>query len=132
MGKSVNAAIPALNKFEHEFGYGNPTELRLEQVAVFGELVPRPATAQPRHGGKTVVLARNGSLRSCLRCRRPAQWKSVPEYDEDEEYFYEYDEELYEDEGVMSAEGLDPLTLCDECAPEYGGSCRCPTRRGRE
>ena len=93
MGKSVNAAIPAFSRFEHEFDYGNPTELRLEHVAVFGELVRRPpAPSQPRHGGKTVVLARNDSLRSCLRCRCQAQWKSVPEYDEDEEYFYEYDE----------------------------------------
>ena len=121
MGKSVNAAIPALTKFEHEFDHGNPTELTLEHVAVFGELVPRPALSQPRHGGKIVVLVRNDSVRSCRRCRRRAQWKSVPEYDEDEEYLYEHGEELYEDEGVMSAEDLDPLTLCDECAPEYGG-----------
>ena len=28
-------------------------------MAVFGELVQRPATSQPRHGGKVVILARN-------------------------------------------------------------------------
>ena len=39
MGESVNAAIPVLTKFEHEFDYGSPTELELEHVAVFGELV---------------------------------------------------------------------------------------------
>ena len=120
MGRSVNAAIPALTKFEHEFDYGTPTELTLEHVAVFGELVRWLAPWQPWHGGKIVVLARNDSLRPCLRCRRPAQWKSVPEYDEDEEYFDEYDEELYEDEGVMSAGDLDPVTFCDGCAPEDG------------
>ena len=56
------------------------------------------------------MLARNDPLRASLRCRRPAQWKSVPEYDE----------ELYEDEGVMWTDGLDPVTFCDECAPEDG------------
>ena len=49
-----------------------------------------------------------------------AQWKSVLEYDEDEEYYDEYDPELYEDEGVMSAGDLDPVAFCDECAPEDG------------
>ena len=95
MGKSVNAAIPLRAKFEHEFDYGSPTELVLEHVAVFGELVQWLALSQPWHGGKIVVLARNNSLRPCLRCRRPAQWKAVPECEEDEEYYYEYDEELY-------------------------------------
>ena len=33
--------------------------------------------------GKVVVLARNDPLRAGLRCRRPAQWKSVPEYDDE-------------------------------------------------
>ena len=72
MGRSVNAAIPALTKFEHEFGYGTPTELTLEHVAVFGELVQWLASSQPWHGGKIVVVARNDSLRSCLRCLRLA------------------------------------------------------------
>ena len=120
MGKSVNAAIPVLTKFEHEFDYGSPTELELEHVAVFGELVQGLAPTQPWHGGKVVILARNHSLRACLRCRRPAQWKSVPDYDEDEEYYGEYDEEVYEGEGVMSVEDLDPVTFCDECTPEDG------------
>ena len=43
MGKSVNAAIPVLTKFEHEFDYGSPTELELEHVAVC-----RRAGAGPR------------------------------------------------------------------------------------
>ena len=39
------------------------------------------------------MLARNDPLRASLRCRRPAQWKSIPEFDEDEEYYAEYDDE---------------------------------------
>ena len=124
MGKSVNAAIPVLTKFEHEFDYGSPTELELEHVAVCGELVQGLAPTQPWHGGEVVILARNHSLRACLRCRRPAQWKSVPGYDE--ECYGEYDEEVYEDEGVMSADDLDPVTFCDECAPEDGDFCLLP------
>ena len=120
MGRSVNAAIPVLTRFEHEFDYGTPTELVLEHVAVFGELVQRLVPSQRWHGGKVVILARNHSLQACLRCRGPAQWKAIPEYDEDEEYYFEYDEELYGDEGVMSANDLDPVTFCDECAPEDG------------
>ena len=110
MERSVNATLPLLMKFGHEFDYGSPTELELEHVAVFGELVQRPAPSQPWHGGRVVVLARNDPLRAGLRCRRPAQWKSVPEYDE----------ELYEDEGVMWTDGLEPVIFCDECAPEDG------------
>ena len=56
----------------------------------------------------------------------------MPECDEDQEYHYEYDEELYEEEGVMSAHDLDPVTFCYECAPEDGDFLRCPTRPGRE
>ena len=56
------------------------------------------------------MLARNDPLRAGLRRRRPAQWKSVPEYHE----------ELYEDEGVMWTDDLEPVTFCDECAPEDG------------
>ena len=120
MGKNINTAIPVLTKFQHEFDYGSPTELVLEHVAVFGELAQWLVSSQPWHGGKIVILARNDSVRPCLRCRRPAQWKSVPELYEDEEYYDEYDPELYEDEGVMSAEDLDPVTFCDDCAPEDG------------
>ena len=48
LGKSVNAAIPPLSKFEHEFDYGTPTELELEHVAVFGDLVQRvPSSSVP-------------------------------------------------------------------------------------
>ena len=107
MGKSVNAAIPVLARFEHEFDYGTSTELVLEHVAFFGELAQWLAPSQPCHGGKIVILARNDSVRPCLHCRRPAQWKAVLECEEDEEYYYEYDEELYEEEGVMSAYDLD-------------------------
>ena len=63
MERSVNATLPLLMKFGHEFDYGSPTELELEHVAVFGELVQRPAPSQPWHGGKVVVLARNDPLR---------------------------------------------------------------------
>ena len=72
MERSVNGSIPLFMKFGHEFDYGSPTELELEHVAVFGELVQRPAPSQPWHGGKVVVLARKGSFRASLRCRRPA------------------------------------------------------------
>ena len=118
MGRSVNAAIPLSTKFEYEFDYGSPTELELQYVAVFGELVQQVRPSQPWHGGKIVVLARNHPRQPCLRCRRPAGWKSVPEYDEDEKYHDEYDEGLYGDEGVMWADDLDPVTFCDDCAPE--------------
>ena len=37
------------------------------------------------------------------------------------EYYDEYGEELYEDEGVVPADGLDPVTFCEEWAPEDGG-----------
>ena len=96
------------------------TELVLEHVAVFGELAQRVVPSQRWHGGKVVILARNHSLQACLRCRGPAQWKAIPEYDEDEEHYFGYDEELYWDEGVMSADDLDLVTFCDECAPEDG------------
>ena len=35
-------------------------------------------------------------------------------------FLYEYDEELYEEEGVVLACDLDPVTFCGECAPEDG------------
>ena len=47
MGMSVNAAIPDLMRFEHEFDYGSPTALELEHVAVFGELVQGLAPTLP-------------------------------------------------------------------------------------
>ena len=37
------------------------------------------------------------------------------------EYYDEYGEEVYEDEGVVPADGLDPVTFCEEWAPEDGG-----------
>ena len=72
MGRSVNAVILLLAKFEHEFGYGRPTGLVLEQVGMLGELVQWIAPSQPWHGGKIVILARNGSLRpACAVGARP-------------------------------------------------------------
>ena len=114
MGKSVNATIPPLSKFQHEFDYGTPTELELEHVAVFGDLVQRVTSAQPWHGGKIVVLARNNSLKSCLRCGDPAHWRAAPKYDE----YEEYDDELYESEAALCADDLDTITFCGECAAE--------------
>ena len=71
MGRSVNAAVLVLTKFEYY--YSTPTELDLEHLALFGELVQWVALSQPWHGAQIVVLAQNHSLRACLRCRRPAQ-----------------------------------------------------------
>ena len=60
--------------------------------------------AQPRHGGRIVILARNNPLQACLRCGQPAHWKAAPEYDE----FEEDDDELYESDGALCADDLDP------------------------
>ena len=114
MGKSVNAAVPPLTKFEHEFDYGSPTELELQYVSIFGELVQKVSPLQPWHGGKIVILARNHSLRVCLRCGQPASWKLAPERDD----YEEYDEDLYEEEGALWADDLDPITFCEDCAPD--------------
>ena len=73
MGRSVNATLPLLMKFGHEFDYGSPTELELEHVAVFGELVQRPAPSQPWHGGKVVVLARPLAGQPALPAPRPVE-----------------------------------------------------------
>ena len=116
MRKSINAAIPPLITFHHEFDYGSTTELELEYVAVFGELVQLVSPTQPWHGGKIVLLARNQSQQSCLCCGRPAYWKFAPQYDE----YEDYDDELYEDEGVLCEDDLDPITFCEECAPAEG------------
>ena len=113
MGRSVNAAVPPLTKFRHEYDYGTPTELDLEYVAVYGELVQAVTPTQPWHGGQIVILARNHPLRACLRCGKPARWKFVPEYGE----YEEYDDELYEEEGVLYEDDLDPITFCEDCAP---------------
>ena len=63
-----------------------------------------------------VILARNNPLQACLRCGGPANWRVAPEYDE----FEEYDEGLYDDEGILSLDDLDPITFCEECAPAAG------------
>ena len=116
MGRTISAVVPPLVSFWHEYDYGTPTELRLEHVASFRELVQRVSPSQPWHGGKIVVLARNHSQWDCLRCGQPAEWKLPIEYGEDEEY----DDELYEEEGVLGADDLDPVTFCGECAPPEG------------
>ena len=118
MGKTINAAIPQLARFGYEHDYGSPTELTLEYSAIFGELVQAVSPSQPWHGGKIVILARNNPLQACLRCGGPADWKAAPEYDEDE--LEEYDYELYDDEGALSLDDLDPITFCEECAPPSG------------
>ena len=79
MGRSINAAIPPLTVFHHEFDYGSTTELDLEHLAVFGELVQKVVPTQPWHGGKIVILARNQSPQRCLHCGRPAHWKLAPQ-----------------------------------------------------
>ena len=116
MGKTVNAAIPPLTRFGHEHDYGDPTELDLDYVAMFGELVQWLTPSQPWHGGKIVILARNHPQQTCLRCGNPASWKAVADDDE----YEEYDEELYETEGVLSADDMDPITFCEACAPTDG------------
>ena len=58
-GRTVSAAVPPPAKFGYEYDYGDPIELRLEHVAVFGELVQWVAPSQPRHVGRIVVLAQN-------------------------------------------------------------------------
>ena len=78
---------------------------RVRRAGAVGSPVAAVARGKDRHPGP------EPPLRACLRCRRPAQWKPVPEYGE----------EPYEDEGVVPADGLDPVTFCEEWAPEDGG-----------
>lgn len=120
MGRTINAAVPPLAKFRHEYDYGTPTELELEYVAVYGELVQAVAPIQPWHGSRIVILARNHPLRACLRCGRPAQWKLVAEYGE----YEEYDGELYEEEGVLCEDDLDPITSAATARRRTGTSSR--------
>ena len=35
-GSTVSAAVPPLAKFGYEYDYGDPIELRLEHVTIFG------------------------------------------------------------------------------------------------
>ena len=116
MGKSINAAIPPLTTFHYEFDYGSTTELELEHRAVFDELTQAISPAQLWHGGKIVILAESHPQQTCLRCGRPAHWKLAPQHDEDEDY----DDELYEEEGALCEDDLDPITFCEECAPADG------------
>ena len=39
---------------------------------------------------------------------------------------------MYEDEGVMWADDLDPVTFCEECAPADGNFIPLPNSPGRE
>ena len=116
MKRTINAAIPPLSRFEYEHDYGDPTELTLEHSAVFGDLAQAISPSQPWHGGRIVILARNNPLRACLRCGEPAYWRAAPEYDE----YEEYDDELYESEGAMCEDDLDPIPFCEDCAPTSG------------
>ena len=116
MRRTVSAAIPPLTRLEYEFDYGYTTELVLEHVVTFVELVQRVSPTQPWHGGKIVILAQNHPLHACLRCGGPAYWKIVPQEDE----YEDYDDELYEKEGVLYIDDLDPITFCAECAPPSG------------
>ena len=114
-GEERECGLPPLARFGYEHDYGSPTELDLEYSAVFGEPVQAVSPSQPWHGGRIVILARNNSRQACRRCGRPAHWKAAPEYDEFEEY-----DELYDDEGVLCADDLYPITFCEECAPTAG------------
>ena len=116
MGRTVNAAIPPLTRFGYEHDYGSPTELAFEYSSIFGELVQAVSPSQPWHGEKIVILARNDPLQACLRCGSPALWRAAPEYDE----YEEYDHELYDDERVLTLDDLDPITFCEDCAPQAG------------
>ena len=116
-GEERECGLPPLARFGgYEHDYGSPTELDLEYSAVFGEPVQAVSPAQPWHGGRIVILARNNPRQACLRCGQPAHWKAAPEYDELEEYDYE----LYAEEGALSADDLDPITFCEECVPPSG------------
>ena len=106
-GEERECGLPPLARFGYEHDYGSPTELDLEYSAVFGEPVQAVSPSQPWHGGRIVILARNNPRQACLRCGQPAHWKAAPEYDELEEY----DDELYDDEGVLCADDLGPHHL---------------------
>ena len=68
------------------------------------------AWGQNRHSGTEPSAARLSALRG------PAYWKIVPQEDE----YEDYDDELYEKEGVLYIDDLDPITFCAECAPPSG------------
>ena len=116
MKRTINAAVPPLTQFGYEHDYGDPTDLTLAHRAVFGDLVQAVGPSQPWHGGRIVILARNSPLQACLRCGAPAHWRSAPEYDE----YEEYDDELYESEGALCEDDLDPIPFCEGCAPASG------------
>ena len=123
MGAAVGSAIKPATWFEHQYDYGTTTELDLRHVNEFEGLAQALGPAQPWHGGKIVVLARNHPLRSCSQCGRPAQWRTVPEEDEHEDP----GDELFDWEGdeLLDWDGdryddPDPGTFCGECAPVDG------------
>lgn len=78
MRRTVSAAIPPLTRLEYEFDYGDTTELVLEHVVTFVELVQRVSPTQPWHGGKIVILAQNHPLHACLRCGGQLTGRSFP------------------------------------------------------
>ena len=125
-GEERECGLPPLARFGYEHDYGSPTELDLEYSAVFGELVQAVSPAQPWHGGRIVILARNNPRQACLRCGQPAHWKAAPEYDE----FEEYDDELYDDEGVLSLDDLDPTPYARSVRQQPGNWSCGPTLPG--
>ena len=125
MGRIVGTAILPATWFEHVFDYGTTTELELRHAGEFEGLVQALSPMQPWHGRKIVVLARNHPLQSCRQCRRPAQWRLVPEtYEEaDDGLFGLVDDVIFDwnDDEVLVLGGdwddeSDPITYCDKCA----------------
>ncbi len=107
-GRSINAAVPPLTTFHHEFDYGSTAELELEYVAVFGELIQKVSPMQPWPG----TNLRKGACAADDR----RTGKLAPQCND-----YEYsDEELYVDQGMLCEADLDPITFCEDCAPVEG------------
>ena len=124
MGKAVGTAIKPATWFEHQFDYGTTTDLELRHVHEFEGLAQILGPSQPWHGGKIVVFARNLPLQTCCLCGHPAQWRLIPDEDEDD---YDPDDDLFgweDDEFLFWDEDAEddtaPNTFCDECAPVDG------------
>ena len=117
MGKSVNAAYPRWPGSGTSTTTAVPPSWTWSTPPSSGNRCRRSAQSQPWHGGRIVILARNNPRQACLRCGQPAHWKAAPEYDE----FEEYDDELYDDEGVLCADDLGPHHLMrGVCASSRG------------
>ena len=114
MAITVREAILPYTGFEHQFDYGHPTDLVLEHVAVYEGLAQTLSPSQPWNGQKTVVLARNHPLHSCLHCGRPAEW-SIPQDPDDDE---DPDDELSDWYGEPDDIDRGTVHFCGECAPD--------------